>query len=610
MPKKVSIPIKSNLSWHFFALVIVSFFAYASTLRNGFVWDDLVIVAENPLLRSFKSIPQLLMSQDTYPGVLTGYYRPFTYLSFLLDATVWKLNPFGFHLTNMLLHTGVVISIFCLALDLGFAKKASFFSACLFALLPINAEAVNFISTRNTLLVGLLIVTSIICYIKEHRIFSVLLFMLAMLSKELGLLVPAMLIIYDILIKGGKLSLSKYWPYFISACLYLILRKIVVGANSGRVFDASHLLDRLLLVPEIIIRYLLNIVIPVNLRIPYIIKNSGFNLTQLFSCIVLALLIAIAFYYRKNRYVLFFALWFFVFMLPVINIFPLKILMADRYAYVSAIGICLLCGYVSGHLKENIVYLLSILSLFIYLPLVFNLNASWKDEPTFYHRMIDNAPDSDLGYHNLGLYYQDKGDFINAELFLQKAVETAPKTAESYISLALLHIQLGDYISAQQVLARASGMMPEDIETNVLLCRVFSAMGNEPEASAYMNRARAAFPAVDDWLKTISAEIAAEAEGRREAKQLYKAERIFRKSLFYDPTSSLALIGLGNVAGQRGNLDLAVDYFLRAENVNPSDPAPHFNLSQVYTIKGMTPEARRELDLYYRLVNRNTLPDR
>lgn len=597
----IEITNKRNFPWHLAALVIVPLLAYASSLSNGFVWDDIVVVVENPLLKSLKSIPQLLLSQDTFPGVLTGYYRPFTYLTFLFDATVWGLNPFGFHLTNVLLHTGVVISVYFLASSLGFAKRAAFFSAFLFALHPVNAEAVNLISARNTLLVGLLIVTSIVCYIRGHRNWSVLLFMLATFSKELGLLVPLVIIFHDVTIKGKKLSLGKYWPFIAGGGLYLVLRKMVVGTGSGRNFDAEHLADRLLLVPEIILRYLKNLLIPMDLRIPYIIKHDGLDPILGITWIGLLLISAMIIYYWRERFVLFSAFWFFLFILPVVNIFPLKILMADRYAYVPAIGVCLLCGYLFGRLKERLSYAFIGAAFVIYLPLVLMLNASWKDEPTFYHRMVKDAPDSDLGYHNLGLYYQDRGDFNNAKLFLQKAVGTGPETSESYISLALLHIQLEDYPSALQVLTRASETMPDDVETHVLLSRVFSVIGNEAAALSYMNRVRATFPDVDDWFKWISVEIANEAEGRRKANQLFKAERIFRKSLYYDPNSSLALIGLGNVAGQRGNIDKAIDYFLRAAKVNPVDPVPHYNLSQAYAIKGMTHEAQRELDIYNNL---------
>jgi hypothetical protein len=126
------------------------FAVYANTLSNDFVWDDRLTVASDP-----RPLGEIL----TEP---TGaYYRPLVMASFALERRLWGSSPLGFHATNLLCHAGVAWLVGTLALELGFDARLALLSAALFALHPVQTEAVAYISGRTDLLCALFLLLAV-----------------------------------------------------------------------------------------------------------------------------------------------------------------------------------------------------------------------------------------------------------------------------------------------------------------------------------------------------------------------------------------------------------------------------------------------------------------
>ena len=100
-------------------IVIVCFLAYFNSLNNPFIWDDEALVVKNTLIRSLQNAPASF-TNDLYFGVAGGsnFYRPLQTLSYIFDYHFWQLNPFGYHLTNIILQIGVSFLIFLLVFNL------------------------------------------------------------------------------------------------------------------------------------------------------------------------------------------------------------------------------------------------------------------------------------------------------------------------------------------------------------------------------------------------------------------------------------------------------------------------------------------------------------
>ena len=170
------------------AIIVLSSIAiYLPTLSSGFLWDDLQLVTH-----------PLHIGNNPYAFFFGGevYYRPLVHLSMNLDYNIWHLNPVGYHITNITLHSANALMVFFLCLYLlmnGFSdfKKSSpqasntnhiittsFIAALFFALHPIHSESVAWISGRTDLLATfffLLAFISFLSYEKEGRSISLFL---------------------------------------------------------------------------------------------------------------------------------------------------------------------------------------------------------------------------------------------------------------------------------------------------------------------------------------------------------------------------------------------------------------------------------------------------
>ena len=168
-------------------IIISTCLIYLPTLSSGFLWDDIHLISH-----------PLHVGSNPYAFFFGGevYYRPLVHLSMNFDYTIWHLNPVGYHITNIALHTANSLMIFFLCFYLlsnGFSQfrktfpepaKASqimtisFLAALLFALHPVHTESVAWISGRTDLLATfffLLAFLSFLTYEKEGRSISLFL---------------------------------------------------------------------------------------------------------------------------------------------------------------------------------------------------------------------------------------------------------------------------------------------------------------------------------------------------------------------------------------------------------------------------------------------------
>src|SRR3989304_595774 len=145
--------ISRNLSLPILILVIVCFsqFIYLNSLSNQFAYDDEFTIVTNYFVKTWNNFP-LLFNSDYFKLSGELSYRPVVTLSYFIDYTLWKLNPFGFHLTNSLLHTLNSVLLFLLLKRIFNDRGTSFAATLIFLCHPVLSEAVNAISYREDLL--------------------------------------------------------------------------------------------------------------------------------------------------------------------------------------------------------------------------------------------------------------------------------------------------------------------------------------------------------------------------------------------------------------------------------------------------------------------------
>src|SRR3990170_2225709 len=192
--------ISKNPSLPVLILVIVclSQFVYLNSLSNQFVYDDEFTIVTNYFVKTWNNFP-LLFNSDYFKLSGELSYRPVVTLSYFIDYSLWKLNPFGFHLTNTLLHTLNSVLLFFLLKRIFNCRTTSFIATLIFLCHPVHSEAVNAISYREDLLAATFFIAAFLLYVKTskgNRSFSpayfasVACYLSGVFSKEMAITLP------------------------------------------------------------------------------------------------------------------------------------------------------------------------------------------------------------------------------------------------------------------------------------------------------------------------------------------------------------------------------------------------------------------------------------
>jgi hypothetical protein len=222
-------------------LVALTVILFIPSLGMRFLNDDVSVIGFS-VGGDRPDYGKLLSSRE----VLGGYYRPLSNLTNMVDFSLWGWNPFGFHLTNLVLHVLNAALVYCLARLLTDGHYAAFVAALLFTVHPIHELSVLWIPGRGDLLCGLFYVLSVILWIRWRShprpafVFSSLLaFLIALFSKEMAVSLPVLLFVLEFRFqweershKVGQMlrdSVRRSWPYFIMLLIYGLGRYILLN---------------------------------------------------------------------------------------------------------------------------------------------------------------------------------------------------------------------------------------------------------------------------------------------------------------------------------------------------------------------------------------------
>ncbi len=539
-------------------LALVVFIAagllYVNSLGNGFVWDDSFIIVQNPLMQGIKNLPRLLVSEDTFPGVRIGCYRPVAYFSFFLNRLIGGGGPFSFHLVNLLLHATISAALYVLIARLFQDHVLGFLAALLFAAHPINAETVNFLSGgRNTLLAALFTLMSFITYARGQRRWSIVWFGLSAFSKEFGLITPAMLYVYDRFVKKERKPFRNYAPYIAAGVVYLAVRSFVLGGVGPLGLEALG--SRLLFVPRLFADYMRVFLFAVQPKLPRWTEfPEAFDTVAITAVLALFAVGALIYWFRSFPAIRFSGFWLLLYFLPAANIQPIGyILMADRHAYFMSMGISLLAAFTVLRLfrSDRRAMATVVVVCLLFSAMVVRRNAAWRSNETLYRQMIADAPDSSIGYQNLGMLLYDSGESEQALAPLERAVATSPVSEDALFALGTLYAELGMPDRAVVSLQKTAALNPDDFRVFLMLSRLYEGRGELALARSYRDKALGLMPQIERILALRAKRMFEQAEEARALGSVMKAERFYRRALLYDPQSAAAQAGLRAVVTEK-----------------------------------------------------------
>lgn len=384
MPKKINFII-------FISYLIVSILSYLLIIPNYFISDDFVHIG--------KIIKQGLFFYKT------GFIRPLIYTTYLFDYIVWGLNPIGFHLTNILLHSFASFGVYLVGYHLfenlksKTARISAFTAGLFFLVLSCHSESVSWISGRTDIIATIFSLFSTWCYIllfnkKDVKLFVlfILFFIASLLSKESAIIMPFVwttILVYSIFLKVNQSirqsSLLLIFSYFILG-FYFIIRKIILGQFIGGYSNTGHFVFLKLDTFYNLSILLYKTFLP---PLPANFISTQFNDTIVFICSISAFLCIILFFcivfYRLSQrdrlpiIVLFIS--YLICLLPTVtmSIDPFTS-RSERFLYLPSVFACLLIIYLIFTLIQKFRTRIFIIVLFIIFQLIYleRSNLYWK----------------------------------------------------------------------------------------------------------------------------------------------------------------------------------------------------------------------------------------
>ncbi|MBI1912239.1 MAG: tetratricopeptide repeat protein [Deltaproteobacteria bacterium] len=467
---------------------IITFLMYLGSLRNGFVnWDDPGYILENPNLASFNF-------KWIFTELFYSNWHPLTTLSYVIDFNVWGLNPFGYHLENVILHainTFFVAVLTMRLVELKSAQKgliifAGLFSGLLFGLHPLHVESVAWISERKDVLCGFFFFLTILSYIKYCStnsvvsfLSSLIFFSLALMSKPMAITLPVVLMLIDFYplerfsFKNiGKIVVEKI-PFFALSLISAILTVLAQQKSTALVSLKSYsILERIGLAVRGFGFYLYKTVLPFNLS-PFYPRPSEaelFNSVFLISLLVIIALTVLCLIFLKKKIFLASWLYFLITLIPVIGIIQVgNQAAADRYTYIPSASLFILAGVALGLLyskgeKKSFRIIIAVLSFLFFIPLSYltvKQIAVWKDSVTLWSHAIKVYPDKiEIAYYNRGLAYDREGRFDSALSDYTKAIAAYPEYVDAYVNRGIVYGELNELGKAIEDFNKAAEINP------------------------------------------------------------------------------------------------------------------------------------------------------
>ncbi len=580
---------------------VIGLLLYGTALRGQFlVWDDRYLIRDNPMVQQMSPLT-IRQAFTTFDPEL---YIPVTFVSYQMDALIGGQSPMIYHTTNLVLHIANAVLAFLLLTLLRRSRLAALLCGLLFLVHPINVEAVAWASARKDVLSAFFALASICLYIRycerktwHEYVASVVLFALALLAKVPVLVLPAVLLIIDLIRKRpmGRQALVDKIPY---AVLSVVLG-IVAVLGKSHVIRAGGLTDTILLAFRDTTAHLLGLIWPVGFAAiyPYTtpISLASRDIT-LSIALVIGLLVAIVISWRRTRIIAYSCAIFLLFLLPSFTTYFKSdgiFLGSDRYVYMAWIGLLLLVAWaidtmlprLSAASKKSIGALL--LAIFAILGcLTFRQSLTWHDTQSLFGTVLHHEPDSVLSRINIAVALRDNGDKEGALLQMQEAQKLGLQSAKVHSVTGSIYRAMRRLDDAKQEYEAALALQPDMAEALFGLGLVYEESGKIDDAIAQYEQALRVDPLLEGVHNNLG--------GLYLQKERFAdAQAQYEQAIAIHPLLKQVHFNLGIAYQRQKKLAEAQQAFLNALSLDPPYADAHANLAAVYLLQNNDEAARK-----------------
>jgi tetratricopeptide (TPR) repeat protein len=424
--------------------------AYWNSLSGGFHFDDQAIFLDSYILSPGFGWKILRLMQT----------RPLTFLTFHWNFLAGGVEPLGFHVVNVLLHAMNTILVMLIGRRL-LRSSLSLLAGALFALHPLQTQAVNYVFERATLLAAFFALLSLLCFMQERYAYAVAAFALSLLAKEETIALPAFMLLYDVVYRRNRIRWAFYATMLAVAGLAAIrlfaVLRMTPGAKLGMGKGIS-VIPYALTQCRVVWLYFRLFLIPYGLNLDHDIKLSEgpfLPLTTLPALVLLVLLIGgLAWLaWRQNKPALW-ALGFFILIAPSSSVIPVIDLMFEHRTYfplacLTIAAACLLDRW-HWHLRAHLVVVL----LAALLAATVARNQVWLNDQSLWADVVKRSPGKARGYFQLGQAYASR-DLARARGLYEQGLAIEPENSIGQINLGLILMSQNDLEGALAWFRRA-----------------------------------------------------------------------------------------------------------------------------------------------------------
>jgi hypothetical protein len=427
-------------------LIVLAALSFLPALSGEFVWDDTALIVDNGIIRSPANTSAIFGSP--FLAERPNSYHPVATLTYMTDYQVWRLNPNGYHTTNLTLHLIATLLVYVVAMQLLGRRAMAFAAGAVFAVHPVHVQAVAWVAARPQLVATCLALFSFLCYTyyvssfedlsdprRRHPAYywlSLIAFILALFAHAAAAALLILLPLYEVVLARRRLALKKggrvlvpYIGFAAGGCLYLFARWSALGGHLAIGFDAKLWPAHIYTCFGFAVRAVELLLLPVReqLYIPVVLVQTPLRADVIIAAAAMAVLVALIVRARALAPVVAFAAWWSLLTLaPSLNLIPLsQPQFGERNLYLPSVGVALILGWAvvgmsdlaaarSRRLLRSLIIGAFAVAVAVSMVAAQRRSGWYRDDITFFKQMARTEPNLFLPHYNLGNAYLLRGD--------------------------------------------------------------------------------------------------------------------------------------------------------------------------------------------------------
>lgn len=600
-------------------LAAITFFVFSPSDKVEFTnWDDGTYVSENPMI--WKLDARAVKEMFTTPVSLN--YHPLTMLSLAINYSYSGLNAHPYVITNNILHILNVFLVFFFMqmLVVRYNQRASsdfkpspfnvsLVVAVLFAIHPMRVESVTWVAERKDVLYVLFFFLSMIYYLKwreNKKIISAgvcfVFFICSCLSKGMGVVLPVVLVFLDWFLGDAKTikqisrSMLAKAHFFLAAAFFGVLAFKIQSQGAIAAMETFSLFQRLTFGCYGFIMYIWKFFLPLDLSAfyPYPFTDALGNIPTIYYAspfIFLAVVVVIIFLLWKKpeagKILAFGFGFYFITVALVLQFLSVgSVIMADRYSYLSYVGIFFMLGYLFEFVRNkvsksaSIAFAGTLLGASVWLAYLTSERVKvWTNAKTLWTDAMNQFPFIEIAYENRGIYFKDHNQLdsmlLDYEFVTQKLHS---KNEKIWSNLGNLYGLLGQqkdksfFDKSLDAYSRAIEINPQNASTYLNRAITYSMMGQHQKA-------------IPDYDKSIQLADQVALTYKNRAYTLMQLGQFDKSIADYDKAielysyDTLSYLNRGISKFNAKRYPQALDDFRKYISMAPNNPAAYYNAS-------------------------------